>query len=305
MKKIICLIGVFVVMFELTGCIFRNNTNVRTEELSRQSKSEMDRIYEVEDVLVKALENKDEELLKSLFSEKALSRSGDIEKGIDYIFNLYQGEFVEIVERNHGSDEHIEKGKSTKDVSAWCLIKTSKATYKLSWVDWMKQDADPTAVGIYCLQMSEYQDGVYNSYYDIAGIEYPEREVVHSSIKGINGLLEEQNQEYFQTLLSQNVLSNIPEVDLLADKVFNLFPHYKYSDKKDGWVTYSEIDGELRQNVFLEIRGENADYIMYFCYDAVATDKISILKFTKIEEGKSITEYELGDTYTQSGIYLP
>ena len=49
------------------------------------------------DVLIQALETNDAELFKSVFSEQTLKLQPDIDEGIKYIFNIFEGNNLEIV----------------------------------------------------------------------------------------------------------------------------------------------------------------------------------------------------------------
>ena len=49
------------------------------------------------DVLIQALETNDAELFKSVFSEQTLKLQPDIDEGIKYIFNKFEGDNLEIV----------------------------------------------------------------------------------------------------------------------------------------------------------------------------------------------------------------
>ena len=46
------------------------------------------------DKIIKALDDRDKERLKGLFSNKSLSRTMDIDVQIDKLFEFYQGKFV-------------------------------------------------------------------------------------------------------------------------------------------------------------------------------------------------------------------
>ena len=70
-------------LFGLNGCGFRMaNLNSITED---QNKTD-----EVANIIIKALDQKNPELLKSVLSQKALQTS-DLDEGIEYTFGLYEG----------------------------------------------------------------------------------------------------------------------------------------------------------------------------------------------------------------------
>ncbi len=75
--------GVWILLFGLNGCGFRMaNLNSITED---QNKTD-----EVANIIIKALDQKNPELLKSVLSQKALQTS-DLDEGIEYTFGLYEG----------------------------------------------------------------------------------------------------------------------------------------------------------------------------------------------------------------------
>ena len=298
MKKIICIIGVLIMLFSLSGCSL---AEARLRELTKSSVSEAESMKKVEDTVIQALETKDVELLKSIFSEKALSQAADFDRGVAYLFNLYQGNFVEIVYENHSADGHMERNKSTKCISAWCNIKTTVTTYTLSWVEWTKQEADPSAKGVYNLQMTEYDENDTTGYWSVAGINYPERNIVHDAISGFVDAFYDKQREAFISVLSTNLL-NREETNNQVDRLSEILKSFIYSDKGDAWVTYDQVGERERMNVYMEVEiyGEShhrEPYMIYFNYDAEEKDKISVFELVK-EESQI-------DPDLSCGIYLP
>ena len=88
LKRMLLLGGVWILLFGLNGCGFRMaNLNSITED---QNKTD-----EVANIIIKALDQKNPELLKSVLSQKALQTS-DLDEGIEYTFGLYQGKTYDL-----------------------------------------------------------------------------------------------------------------------------------------------------------------------------------------------------------------
>jgi len=291
MKKTICVIGVFILMMGLSGCFFPGS---RTEELNRDYVSDTEAMKKVEDTVIQALETKDEELLKSIFSEKALTKAGDMDKGIEYIFDLYKGDFVETTEENHSTDEHIEKDKSTKDIGAQCKITTTEGEYILSWVEWTIQEEDSSAVGVYNLQLQEEND--MRGFRRIAGIHYPQRYTSHDVISAIVDTFY-RKEDTFTSFLSNELLAKVGTEEQL-NQMDELLSNFFYSDMGDGWVTYDEVDGKEKMHTYYEVTIDDKPHIIHFTFDDVEQDKISVFQIVE-DNGKDFKEE------TECGIYLP
>ncbi|KRN88799.1 hypothetical protein IV53_GL000768 [Ligilactobacillus ceti DSM 22408] len=61
--------------------------------LNETSQTERDSSNQIEKTVIKALDTKDRNLIKSLFSKRALKYAADIDEGIDYMFQIYEGQF--------------------------------------------------------------------------------------------------------------------------------------------------------------------------------------------------------------------
>ena len=82
MKRILGLIGVMIMLFGFNGCSLLRS---RTALLDSDYKTEVEVIKETETTIIEALNHKDRELLKSIFSEDAISKDPAMEDGIDAV----------------------------------------------------------------------------------------------------------------------------------------------------------------------------------------------------------------------------
>lgn len=283
MRKIICIC--LVLLFCLSGCSL---SDMRLYQLNQTSKTESEAMKYVEDTVIQALETKDAELLKSVFSEQALERASDIELGIEYMFGIYEGDFIEISNVNYSVDEHIERNNSWSCVYGQCHIETSQKEYVLSWSDWIKHTGNPSAVGVYKMNLREYNEGEYHSYMNIAGVNYPERDFVHNTLHGFIDISGDTSSEDINSFFSTKALSNVNDTE--RDKLFWFLSRIKLANMKGAWIEYKEIGDKIKTNVYLEVA---ESYVLYFTYDLEEADKISAIKLTKIEEGKTEKDYVL------------
>ncbi len=282
-RRIICLC--FILTFCLTGCSI---PDMRVLQLNQSSKTEAESIKYIEDTVVQALETKDVELLKSVFSEQALERANDIELGIEYMFDIYEGDFVEITHSNHSADKHIEKNNSWTCIYGQCHIETSQKVYVLSWSDWIKHTGNPSAVGVYKMNLREYKEGEYYSYMDIAGVNYPKRDQIHNTLRNFLDISSDTSDEEICSLFSEKLLANASDAE--KEKLYWFLSRLRLANMKGAWVNYGEVEGQKKTDVYLEVSGS---YILYFSYDLEETDKISAMKLTRIQEGKTEKDYVL------------
>ena len=70
----------------LTGC--------SSLPIIRDGGNDMKIAEETFNSIINALDNKDSEALKAMFSEKAKEEAIDLDEGIEYIINFYQGKMI-------------------------------------------------------------------------------------------------------------------------------------------------------------------------------------------------------------------
>lgn len=322
MKKVIIIL---MLLFSLTACSLKENAmNIVNEakeelkedlqELQESDNSNADKKISVENIVIEALENKDAEAIKNLFSEKALSLTEDIDEGIDYMLSIYEGDFVEITQRNQSFTSHSGE-KMSCEVHPVCVFKTTKNYYKLTWDEWTVQEKEPERLGVYSMRLEVWPDAGLNQgggCSNILGILYPKNEMIYDTKSVIlkflhtkdmdKDMYEYECQKYredFYNILSDKLLS-ISDIDNKIDAFLESIPVDITGSIGDGWIEY---DNE-KTNVYVEIGSKAVNkYVLYFSFDSEQADKISTLKVTKIEEGKTISDYNL--KADEAGIYLP
>ena len=299
--RILAMIGVMIMLFGFNGCDFLRS---RTALLNSDTKTEVEAIKEAETTIIEALNRKDKELLKSVFSEDALSKDPAIEEEIDYLFDLYEGDFIEVTYRNHSSSDHWGEPGNTKRILARCNIKTSKTIYELHYCLWAIQEQNPAKKGVYSIQLFEYEEKAAG-YFSMAGVQTPERACVNRAIGIIYDSFVEGDEEKLKAEFSEQLL-NTENLNKNVKEFIQLFGYMTFSDVKGIWTTDTSTQLQRQRHAFMEIDGlHDCDYILYFRYEDWENDKISIIKVTEIEEGKTEYDYDLGEELTEPGIYLP
>ena len=153
MKQILAIIMILNVML-FRGC--SETDNDKPEKVFSSTAPQI-----MFDKIIPTLDNKNSEELKSLFSQKALAKTPNIDEQITALFDLYQGKFV--------SNSHFDSGASTGH-SEWGLwvylfinptireLVTDKAVYTLRFYAVSANDDDPNDVGL-CGIWLELKDG--------------------------------------------------------------------------------------------------------------------------------------------------
>ena len=129
--------------------------------------------------ILDGLQTKDREKIKSLFSEQALTDTGDIDAGIDYLFEFFDGEVLRW-DNNAGPSvgESINYGHVVKESRCFYDVETDKQKYIIFFLEYTKDTDHPQNVGIYTLRVIKTEDKETELGYwqdmKIAGIYIPE-----------------------------------------------------------------------------------------------------------------------------------
>lgn len=178
MRKIIAAFAALLSLLSFSGCTV-NNSNSSSAGNSGGSETGMaidfTSTVNTKEVLIEALEKKDKDLFKSVFSKQTLSFSGDIDKGIDHIFSTYKGKYKETVYKNQSASSMSGIGASLTD--SVCVIKTTEECYIFHWLTW-NSDSDPDFSGVYSLSFEPCSEDCRNTdkRTALAGIGYPGNE---------------------------------------------------------------------------------------------------------------------------------
>ena len=158
MKKLI-LLGIIIMSLFFGSCAF-NKGDTRSQ------------VDTAGNTIIEALKTEDAELLKSVLSANALATE-DVNDGIQYCFQLFEGTPVEITKLGCPEHDRFNAGIHIKQIDCSFIVKTdAKKTYYLFFILQTKNDQDKGSVGVNYIELQnneEYisidsprQYGIYN-----------------------------------------------------------------------------------------------------------------------------------------------
>lgn len=290
-KRIISLLVAFSLLLCAVGCL-----DPETDMQSRDGSSETSE-KGGKDVIIQALDKKDPDMLKSVFSKQALKVCKDLDKGIKHVFDIYKGEFEKIVYQNTSTTKHYEGTELEVMAEPVFVIKTTAGKYySLRFTRWKCAETDPDKDGVYSMYFFECEadeKGAGGGPW-LAGIDYPERKGVDNAVGTIVYSLTRSNPEALKEIIAEDVLGK----DDNSEKIDNYI-------KGKGMLSFSAV-GEA----WAEISPEKEEgYLMVYArpnlcvYVTVQNEKIVTLKVTELEKGTKLKDQEV--TLSSPGIVLP
>ncbi|KRN88800.1 hypothetical protein [Ligilactobacillus ceti] len=201
----------------------------------------------------------------------------------------------------------LDAGKKSLDYSAWYEFATTKGNYRLDWATYVVNDFEPDKTGLKFLRLRK-QSQPGSDYFGILGVAYPKRMHINQTLAKIADAFEGDTlqPQAILDVLSTRTLQN----PTTAQNVQRIVKKLDISSYDDFWVENMDVNGHQKQNVYAYIKKhiKGTDkyklYILYFNYDPVALDKISVMKLTQINHLKHKDKYQLGDAITTPGVYL-
>jgi hypothetical protein len=149
MKKAILILEVVLIISLLSSCQWIGN--MRKELINEYT--ERDKIAQQ---AITAIENKDEDALTALFSKRALVEADDLEEGVGYTFDFYQGECLEI-EKGSCITNNTFGADRRRWVDAWYKVTTTEGVYWLYFEYSFINAPDPEAEGLYYFSLNDYE----------------------------------------------------------------------------------------------------------------------------------------------------
>lgn len=107
--------------------------------------------------IIEAIDEKDKEGLRKMFSPQALKEAKDIDGGIDYIMEFYKGN-LESKERALQVDDSSNYGENTSDLKCFYRVTTDADKYIVFFIEQIVDDKNPNNVGLYMLQIIKLAD---------------------------------------------------------------------------------------------------------------------------------------------------
>ena len=154
----------------LCACTSEGGKQVLFEDSGEAADARLEQILEL-------LENNDQEGLKAVFSEQALSEIENFDAQANNLFNFFQGTVDEWERTGLTGSDDVDNGEKTSKVISWYNVTTSQAAYVFFMIDHSVDTLTPENVGLYTLYVvdKEKEDEQLTSWQDMetAGIYVP------------------------------------------------------------------------------------------------------------------------------------
>ena len=102
--------------------------------------------------LLKIITNKDEDKLKGMFSKQAINDALDFDDGMEYLFDLIQGDIVSWKQERFSSSGLRDEGKKYTKLLTWYTVVTDENDYLIFASDYIVNTIDPDNLGFYTLR---------------------------------------------------------------------------------------------------------------------------------------------------------
>jgi hypothetical protein len=183
------------------------------------------------DEVLAAIDSADKDGIKSLFSKKALAEAADIDAGIDYLFNLIQGDFVSWERTRLGSGDSVRDGKVSAHILSWYSLTTTEDTYLFFFWNYNEDTIDPDNQGLYTLRAIKAEDEteqfVYLMSMKIPGVYIPQvvltkEEIADARFEAVLTTIKGADKDGIKALFSKNALANSTRLETGIGDLFNL-----------------------------------------------------------------------------------
>jgi hypothetical protein len=112
----------------------------------------------VAQLIISALDTKDEDALRSVLSQKALGEATDLDEGIAYIMSLYRGSSVQFKTYGNVYNDYYGEPGRTKWAQGRYEIQTEYGDYILYFELWLIDEHKPENLGVYRMRLMTKED---------------------------------------------------------------------------------------------------------------------------------------------------
>jgi len=109
--------------------------------------------------IVEALNNRDTDALKAMFSQQALDQATDIDRGLEYLVSFFPDGIESWKQSGCASEERVSSGKKTELLNPCYIVSADGSDYYLCFADFTVNDViNPNNVGIYLLGVAPWTE---------------------------------------------------------------------------------------------------------------------------------------------------
>ena len=108
--------------------------------------------------IIEAIEKKDKEGLKKMFSPSALNEAKDIDDGIEYIMKFYKGKMKSRDDGTVITSDSKNEGAKKSELRCGYTVTTDEDTYIVFFIDQIVNTKSTDDIGLYMLQIIKESD---------------------------------------------------------------------------------------------------------------------------------------------------
>ena len=152
MKKAVCLTAIIVLTLMLSSCVKGDSTVFFIDKNNNFADTRMEELFD-------ALKQQNRDVIKEIFSEKAVNETGKIDIQIEHLLSFIQGKLV-----SWNRDESpivfdsVEYGNKKKQLVTWYTLSTDEQNYLVLLVDYPIDTIDPKNAGLYSIRILRAED---------------------------------------------------------------------------------------------------------------------------------------------------
>lgn len=139
-------------LFAAIICIFLGGCKEKEDRINEWLGSEDDMSNAIMKEIVEALDAKDEEALKNMFSKPALGKTENLDQQIEDMFEFYQGKIVSY-DGSASSSTRTGGGAETKEFIAYYTLVTDEERYQVTYDHKPVDDEHPEEIGLRRLEL--------------------------------------------------------------------------------------------------------------------------------------------------------
>ncbi len=152
MKNIVCLLVIIVLVLVFSSCEKGDFNTFFCDKNNKLADTRMEELFD-------AIKHKNGDVIKKMFSEKAVNEAGELDVEIEDLLSFVQGK-VASWSRDESPivfDSNEEGGKK-KQLVTWYTLNTDEQSYLVFLVDYPMDTIDPKNNGLYSIRILKAED---------------------------------------------------------------------------------------------------------------------------------------------------
>ena len=102
--------------------------------------------------IVEGVNEKDPEKIKGVFSEQALTECDNIDEGIEYLYDLFDGGITSWDLDHWSSGDSMHYGTVVSSIRSWYNVETDRGSFLVFMLDYSRNDPEPDKKGLYAFR---------------------------------------------------------------------------------------------------------------------------------------------------------